>query len=196
MVGMIRHLVKVPGTAVIRALLLFGLGSVVGGALAGMILGIFGHVFRVGLSERMLWFAIAGIGIALALADLGVAGLRTPGFRWQTRYWWWYKLGRSWAWLAWGLHLGFGLITVRITSIYWLVALVVLFIVPWYLAPVTMIGYGLGLVTGVAMMVVLNRFRTLSDGGVARLLEARSNIQVVSAAAILVFVTSVVWHVA
>ncbi len=99
-------------------------GSIVGGALAGGVLGWIGTAIDLGLAARLLVLGVAAlVGIAF---DLQLGGLRLPTVHrqveeeWRTRY-------RGWVWgLAFGFQLALGVVTVVTSStvyLTWLAAL-------------------------------------------------------------------------
>jgi hypothetical protein len=174
MVGMIRPLVKGSSGKAIEALGLFWLGALMSSAFIGAAFSAAGLLIRPVLALRYWWVVIAGVAIVLAMADLGIGGLRTPGFRRQTYSFWWQTLGPSRAWLAWGAHLGLGVATIRATSIYWLVIAMVILITPIAAGPVVLIAYSVGLAAGLGMVVIANRFLDLQDGGARLLFRTRT----------------------
>jgi len=100
------------------------LGSVVGGAIAGGLLGWIGSGIDLGPGSRLLMLGVATlVGIAF---DLQIGGLRLPTVHrqveesWRTRY-------RGWVWgLAFGFQLALGVVTVVTSStvyLTWLAAL-------------------------------------------------------------------------
>jgi hypothetical protein len=140
-----------------------------------MAVTILGTLVRA-IQPATAWALWLGAGaLAFALADFGVLGLRTPSRQVQTRSTWWYELGRWKAWLAWGAHLGLGFLTIRATSLYWVVLAIVLLFASISEGVIVMNFYALGLVVGWSMVAVLLRTRE-ADGGARLLLEARRPI--------------------
>jgi hypothetical protein len=180
MVGMINPLVKGSGDAAVRAVGLFGLGALLGSILIGASFSAAGLLVRPVMGQRLWWLAIAGMAAALAIADFRIAGLRPPGLRRQTCSWWWKTKGPTLAWFAWGVDLGLAVATVRVTSIYWLVAAMVMVLVPFAAGPVILSGYAAGLTLGIATAVVVNRTRNLEDGGARGLMRSRHAVGAVS----------------
>jgi hypothetical protein len=99
-------------------------GSLAGGASAGLVLGWIGTALDMAIGQRLLVLGAAAIvGIAF---DLQLAGLRLPTTHrqveeeWRARY-------RGWVWgLAFGFQLALGVVTVVTTStvyLTWLAAL-------------------------------------------------------------------------
>jgi cytochrome c biogenesis protein CcdA len=177
MIGMIRHLVQEPHarTRATRALALYWLGASVTAGLLGATISSLGTLVR-NLQQPAAWAIWLGAcALAFAAADLGVLGLRTPSRHVQTCSTWWYELGRWKAWFTWGTHLGLGFLTIRATSLYWLVlALVLLFASPVEGA-IVMNFYAGGLVLGWGAVAVLFQTRE-ADGGARLLLRARGPI--------------------
>jgi hypothetical protein len=102
------------------ALLAHTAGSVIAGAAAGASVGLIGHL---GLGESAMTgraAAVAGIGIALGLQQVGLLGLPTLQMSRQTSKQWREALGAVGAATAWGIDLGSGLTTYVIYAAYWL----------------------------------------------------------------------------
>ncbi len=192
MVGMIRPLVKGSAGRAVKALGLFWLGALLSSALMGAVFSAAGLLIRPVLPERFWWVVIAGLAIVLAIADLGIGGLRTPGFRRQTYSFWWQTMGPKKAWLAWGAHLGLGVATVRATSIYWLVIAMVVLVTPIATGPVILVTYSVGLAAGVGIAVIANRFLDLHDGGARLLLRSRAAIRVASSVLLMIVAGTVI----
>jgi hypothetical protein len=126
-----------------RAIALFTLGAVAGAMLTGVLIGALAALGR--LAGGVPAVAVGAVGCALLVADLGVFGLRTPTLLRQTCSTWYREGGRQSVWAAWGFDLGLGFSTIRLSSLYWLMALfVAAFVSPW-LAPAVLACYGLGL---------------------------------------------------
>ncbi|HTG47800.1 MAG TPA: hypothetical protein VK646_09120 [Actinomycetota bacterium] len=92
-------------------------GSIVGGAAMGALVGVLGTVafISLGLGSRLLVLGVAIV--AGLLLDAGAFGLRLPTVHrqvdeaWRTRY-------RGWVWgLGFGLQLGTGVVTIVTTSL-------------------------------------------------------------------------------
>jgi hypothetical protein len=156
MIGVIGPLVR--GTRQPRgsagSVALFTLGAVVGASLTGVVLGVLGAGVQALAGERALAVAVGAAGLLLLLADLGLFGLRTPTLRRQTGSTWYRELGHRAAWALWGLDLGLGFSTIRLSSLYWFVVLFVVAFVPPPFAPLALAFYGLGLGVALAAAVV------------------------------------------
>jgi len=192
MIGMIRPLVKGSMLRAVRALGLFFVGALFSSAMIGVIFGTIGLLVQRALSQRFWWLSLAGLAIVLAAAELGIGGLRTPGFRRQTCSWWWQTMGPTKAWLAWGAHLGLGVATIRVTSIYWLAVAMVIFLAPLATGPFILAMYAAGLVVGLGAGVIANRFLDLQDGGARTLMRSRGVIRVASSALLTTFAVVVI----
>ena len=156
MVGVIGPLVE--GKRQLRGPLalvaLFGLGAVVGASITGVLVGLLGAGVQSLAGERALAIAVGAAGLLLLLADLGVLGLRTPTLRRQTGSTWYRELGPRTVWPFWGLDLGLGFSTIRLSSLYWFMVLFVAAFVSPFLAPLVLAFYGLGLCVALAAVVV------------------------------------------
>jgi len=143
---------------------LFTLGAVAGGLFTGSLVGVLGALVQGLAGERVLAVAVGAAGGALLLADLGVLGLRTPTLRRQTTSTWYRERGPRAAWALWGIDLGLGFSTIRLSSLYWLLVLFVAAFVSPVLAPLVFALYGLGL--GIVFLAaVLAQTRRASPGG-------------------------------
>src|SRR6186997_2705987 len=156
MVGVIGPLVE--GKRQLRGPLasvaLFGLGAVVGASIMGVLVGLLGAGVQSLADESALAIAVGVAGCVLLLADLGVLGLRTPTLRRQTSSTWYRALGPRTVWPIWGLDLGLGFSTIRLSSLYWFMVLFVAAFVSPVLAPLVLAFYGLGLCVALAAVVV------------------------------------------
>jgi hypothetical protein len=94
------------------------MGTILSSAAVGSAVGILGYASLTDHRSLVIRPVVGLVGIALAVSDL--VG-RTPTVRRQTcRVW--FNLERPYiAWCLWGLDLGLGFTTVRITSVYWFV---------------------------------------------------------------------------
>ena len=153
MIGVIGPLVQgkreLRGTG--RSIALFTLGAMAGAALTGAVIGVVAGAVRLAWDVPAL--AVGVVGCLLVIADLGAFGLRTPTLLRQTCSTWYRDEGKQSVWALWGFDLGLGFSTIRLSSLYWLMVLVVAAFVPPVLAPVVLACYGLGL--GVAFGAAL-----------------------------------------
>jgi len=155
-IGMITPLVKAankPG----RWLDLIGLyaaGAVASSAALGTFLGLLGTWLVPGQWNSLALAIVGGIGMLLALCDLGVGGTKTPTLRRQTCPVWWRTLGQARAMFLWGMDLGLGFSTIRIASLYWMVVLVVFALASPLTGAVILSGYGLALALNLCIGVL------------------------------------------
>jgi cytochrome c biogenesis protein CcdA len=141
---------------------LFALGAVIGALVTGSLVGLLGSAAQALAGEHVLAVVVGAAGCALLLADLGFFGLRTPTLRRQTSSAWYRKRGPRAAWALWGLDLGLGFSTIRLSSLYWLMVLFVAAFVSPVLAPLVFALYGLGLGVAFAAAVVVQTQRDSS----------------------------------
>ena len=134
---------------------LFGLGAIGGAATTGALIGVLGVL----VGGRIPVIAVGAVGCALLLVDLL---LRTPTLRRQTCSTWYRERGARSVWALWGYDLGLGFSTIRLSSLYWLLVVVVAaFVSPW-LAPLVLAFYGLGLGVAFAAALVAQAWSTPS----------------------------------
>ncbi len=126
------------------------IGSIIGGAVAGGVLGWIGSAIDLGLGARLL---VLGVGALIGVAfDLQLGGLRLPTVHrqveeeWRTRY-------RGWVWgLAFGFQLALGVVTVVTSStvyLTWLAALLA-----GSVSGVVLIGVTFGVVRALPILTV------------------------------------------
>jgi len=105
--------------------------------------------------SRRSWAALVGIGGAMFIAcDLELFGLRPFSLRRQTCRLWWDTVGPERAWFFWGLDLGMGWTTIRVTSLLWM-ALLFMVLVPPIVGPMLGIAYAVGLTSGLGGAIAL-----------------------------------------
>jgi hypothetical protein len=137
----------------------FGTGAIVGAATTGVVVGLLGAVFQGLAEDGVRAVAVGAGGLLLLLVDLRS---RTPTLRRQTCSTWYRERGPRFAWPLWGFDLGLGFSTIRLSSLYWLMVLVVAaFVSPLY-APLVLAFYGFGLAVAVASAVVAQAWSTPS----------------------------------
>jgi hypothetical protein len=201
MIGVIGPLVQgkrelrgsVPSVAI------FAAGAILGTAITGIALGVLGSVVQDITEDRTLAIVVGAAGCALLLADVGLFGVRSPTLRRQTCSTWYRERGARTAWALWGFDLGLGFSTIRLSSLYWLTALVVAAFVSPLLAPLVLAFYGLGL--GVAFAgAVFAQTRSASPAYASPglgLLRAAGQVRLASVAFLgvvsLAIVSSVAW---
>jgi len=137
------------------ALGLFGAGALISSAAIGGLLGVLGSRVQawVPRSERLAF--VAALALVLGVADL--ANRYRLTLRRQTNPTWRRTLGLNRASFFWGLDLGLGFSTIRVTSLFWLATVVATALVPPELVPLVMSAYGVGLVTSVVSFAALAR---------------------------------------
>ncbi len=153
MVSMTRPLVQghASPTKVIESAAAFFAGAILSAGLVGTILTGIAIALHPLVTARVGWSVLAATAMVLALADVGIGRLWTPSLRRQTNPLWWRTLGPPGVWFAWGLDLGSGFSTIRVTSLVWIVYVAILLILPppWGIA--TMGLYAIGLSTAIAI---------------------------------------------
>jgi hypothetical protein len=130
----------------------FGLAATASAAMAGSIIGTIPlpHPFA------NIWLLV-GVGFSLALADVFL-GEKTPTIRRQTCPTWWRTRGPWFAATAWGVDLGLGVTTIRVTSLYWFVLAALLLGGSVPTGALVLGAYGIGLTLGLALgLLVLSR---------------------------------------
>jgi len=182
MVGVIGP--RVRGTRQVRGsvgtVTVFALSAMAGAAITGSLIGLLGGAAQALAGQRTLAVAVGVAGCLLLLADLR---MRTPTLRRQTCSTWYRERGAGTAWALWGLDLGLGFSTIRLSSLYWLMVLFVAAFVSPVLAPFVLAFYGLGLGVALAGAVVsqkLNASSTTSPG--LGLLGAAGRVRLASVA--------------
>ncbi len=182
MVGVIGP--RVRGTRQVRGsvgtVTVFALSAMAGAAITGSLIGLLGGAAQALAGQRTLAVAVGAAGCVLVLADLR---MRTPTLRRQTCSTWYRERGAGTAWALWGLDLGLGFSTIRLSSLYWLMVLFVAAFVSPVLAPFVLAFYGLGLGVALAGAVVsqkLNASSTTSPG--LGLLGAAGHVRLASVA--------------
>ena len=185
MIGVIGPLVQ--GKREVRgsvgSVALFGVGAIAGALITGSLIGLLGAGLQSFAGDHALAVVVGLAGCALLVADLGLFGLRTPTLRRQTCSTWYREHGARKAWISWGFDLGLGFSTIRLSSLYWLMALFVAAFVSPVLAPVVLAFYGLGLTVAFAGAIAAYAWSTPSgDSPGLVLLQAAGRVRVASIA--------------
>lgn len=129
----------------------FGVGATASAAIVGLALGS----IRVPESHASV-SAAASAGLTLALIDLTFG--KTFTLRRQTCPVWWRTRGPVFAAVAWGVDLGLGFTTIRVTSLYWFVLIVILLRASLVSGALILGLYGVGVMLGLWMgFFALNR---------------------------------------
>lgn len=147
MIGTIRPLVQEAKTLHkwLGMVSLYTAGATLSSIVLGATLGSLGFILAPGRWSPRTILIIALIGLFMSLCDFQVGGMKTLTFGRQTCRWWWNTLGPSWAVLLWGIDLGLGFTTIRVASLYWVVALMVVVMSSPLLGAVILGAYGLAI---------------------------------------------------
>lgn len=124
---------------------LYTTGSTISSLALGATLGSLGSILVPSNGSARAILIIALIGSFMSLCDFQVGGMRALTFGRQTCRWWWNTLGPSWAVLLWGIDLGLGFTTIRVASLYWVVALMVVIMSSPLLGAAIFGAYGLAI---------------------------------------------------
>ena len=179
---MIRPLIvdegKLRGAAAVGT---FTAGAVLSSATTGLLLGLVGDLSLPHLSLS------APIGLALGVS-LAVADIfdRTPTIRRQTHRAWW-RMGPVRACALWGVDLGFGFSTIRVTSLYWVAAAGVVLSRSPTLGAAALSSYGFGLAFGLTVGVFVLRGRAGECSANVQVLRVRPAMTLALAALVPVF---------
>lgn len=147
MIGTIKPLVQEAKTLRkwLGMLSLYTAGSTISSIALGATLGSLGSILVPSNWSPRAILIIALIGLFMSLCDFQVGGMRTLTFGRQTCRWWWNTLGPFWAVLLWGIDLGLGFTTIRVASLYWVVALMVVVMSSPLLGAAILGAYGLAI---------------------------------------------------
>lgn len=165
----------------IAAVAAFTTGAVLSSATTGALLGLFGDH---SLPHLSLSVPIGlAFGLLLAVADVVD---RTPTIRRQTKRAWW-RMGPVRASALWGVDLGLGFSTIRVTSLYWVAAAGVVLLRSPTRGAVVLSTYGFGLAVGLAVGVFVLRGRAGECSANVQVLRVRPGVTVALAALVPVF---------
>lgn len=134
---------------------LYALGATGSALLLGMLLGSLGSVLIPG---RLSWSVLAGVallGLVMAAGDFQIWKLRTCTLRRQTKRVWWDLLGPGGAMFLWGLDLGLGFTTIRVASLYWVVACVAIVAASPQAGALVLGAYGLAVALNLGISFLL-----------------------------------------
>lgn len=145
----------------LRIVLVYGVAAVFSAATVGAVVAALGSLMRPILSTEDTMATLAVATAFFGLSDLRALGLRTPSPHRQTSPVWLIRYGSSRTFFLWGLDLGAGFTTIRVTSLYWAAALATALLVPLAVAPAVMALYGVALT--ISLAVSLSVFRNSSD---------------------------------
>jgi hypothetical protein len=139
----------------------YSAGALLSSSLLGAVLGFVGAALAPWESPGTRLAVVGGMGAVLAAADAvsaasrGRCALSLPR---QTRRQWWDLFGRRRAAFLWGFDLGLGFTTVRVGSLFWLVALAVIALGSAPAGAVVFAAYGIGVASNLVFgTVVLGR---------------------------------------
>lgn len=136
---------------------LFAIGAVMSASALGLLLAIAGSQIRPQLGDMATGIVLSSTALLLAAADLGIGSLRTPSVRRQTSPLWLRRYGTRRTFFLWGLDLGLGFTTIRVSSLYWLLCLSLFLVVPIALAPAVASLYGIALVSSLSASLTRSR---------------------------------------
>jgi hypothetical protein len=157
MIGMIRPLVQEAKTPWrwLGLLGIYALGAIGSALLLGLLLGMLGAALIPGNRSWLVLIGVALLGLLMAAGDFQIGGLRTCTLRRQTRRIWWDVFGPGGAMLLWGLDLGLGFTTIRVASLYWVVACVVIALASPQIGALVLGAYGLAIVLNLGASLLL-----------------------------------------
>ena len=179
MIGMIRPLVqeaKTPGECFIP-FGLYLLGTLLSSTFSGAFLGALGSAILADQWLRPMLIAVAILGMGMAGCDLGIAGTHTPTLRRQTCQIWWHVIGQRGAIFLWGCDLGLGWTTIRITSLYWLVLLLVFTLASPVSGSMVLSMYGLALGLNLAVGIFCIQEKSERDVASAQVIRLTAVFQ-------------------
>lgn len=144
-------------------------GALLSSSLVGATLGLAGMVLTRGQSLGAKLAVAGALGAILVAVDAASEGLRGRSaltLPRQTRRQWWDLFGPRPAAFLWGLDLGLGFTTVRVGSLFWLVALVATALASPSAGAVIFAAYGFGVVSNLVFgTIVLGRPERQNAGG-------------------------------
>jgi hypothetical protein len=177
MVGSINPLVKRGnGVGPLWAVWTFAVGALASSTVLGLAMTTVGHIIHPRVSPGSLLLLGASWAI-LGAADLRLFGMSTPSLLRQTSSHWVLTLGIIRGWFTWGIDLGLGFSTLRVTSGFWALACVaILMPSPWSVLSISL--YGVGVTTGVLAATVWLHYSELLDVIVRRLLAYQGKLRI------------------
>ncbi len=134
---------------------MYAIGAILSSTLLGAVLGSLGSVLISPQWRLLALVSVALVGIGMAACDFGIAGMRTPTLSRQTCPIWWRTFRRSLAAFLWGLDLGLGFTTIRVASLYWIVALMAVVLASPFTGALILSGYGLALTLNLSVGIWL-----------------------------------------
>ncbi len=131
-------------------------GAVLGSLLVGSVLAFIGGILQPVASQNAA-LAIGIGGTLLAYSDIRSRAVCRMSLHRQTNPTWFRRYGPSRACLMWGFDLGLGFSTIRVSSLYWMIVLMAVLVLPPALAPILMIAYGSMLAFSLAAVTFARR---------------------------------------
>ena len=122
-----------------------------------MVLGLLGVVIPIDTWAAAI--AVSCIAVALLTYDLLPGKAHALSIPRQTCSAWHRRFGNRKAFFFWGIDLGLGFTTYRVTSLYWLLCSVAVLLLPLWSVPLVMAFYGFGLTVGLAASIWTERSR-------------------------------------
>ena len=141
--------------APMRLLFIYAAGTALGAATTGGVLGLLGVV--VPIDPRAAAIALSCIAVALLTYDLLPGKAHALSIPRQTCSTWHRRFGNRKAFFFWGVDLGLGFTTYRVTPLYWLLCSVAVLLLPVWSVPLVMVFYGVGLTVGLAASIWTER---------------------------------------
>src|SRR5689334_1025336 len=133
-------------------------GSIAGGAVTGSLISLIAIELQPALSSAE---RAAGVGLAASVflwTDLRARLFETPSLRRQTCSTWYRRFGPGKTFLIWGFDLGLGFSTIRVSSLFWVLAIGVASAVRPESAPAVMLAYGVSLPTSLLLTLAWKGF--------------------------------------
>lgn len=150
-------LVKEARTA-FSAMFAYTVGSAAGAAVTGGLLVPIAIALQSALSSAQRAGLVAAAASALWYADFRAPLFNTPSLRRQTCSTWYRRFGPGKTFLIWGFDLGLGFSTIRVSSLFWVLAIGVASAVRPESAPAVMLAYGVSLPTSLLLTLAWKGF--------------------------------------
>jgi hypothetical protein len=132
----------------------FAAGAVIGSFSIGLITWGIGSQLQRHVPESSRYGLVGVVGLLLLAADTGIGRLRTPSLMRQTSPHFFQRLGPVKAFVLWGIDIGLGFSTIRVTSLYWFALAAAMLAAPPRLAPALLGMYGVGLSAALAVFAI------------------------------------------
>ncbi len=144
---------------------IYAAGTVASSTTLGAVLGALGSTLVPHGWTAVALAAVALLGVALALCDLGVGGMQTPTLDRQTQPLWWRTIGPSGALFLWGADIWLGFTTIRVASLYWGVALAAVALASPLIGAAILGSYGVALAFNLGVGVLWPQGQRCDQGG-------------------------------